>query len=58
MIGAKPLPNIFDKVNEFIRDCDGTWYLLLSGTEKYYAIFDRIRYLTELESYITYVDSL
>ena len=46
---------MFDKVNEFIRDYDGTKYLVLFGLEKYNAIQDRIIYLIRLKSGITYV---
>ena len=42
---------------EFIRDYDGTKYLLLPDPEKYGDIFDRIRYLIGLKSTMTYVDS-
>ena len=48
---------MFDKVNEFIRDYDGTKYLVLFGPEKHNAIYDRIVYLVRLESGITYVFS-
>ena len=44
-IGAKPLRFMF---NEFIRDYSGTKYLALFGSEKYNAIFSRIRYLISL----------
>ena len=48
---------MFEKVNGFIRDYDGTKYLVLFDSEKYDAIYDRIRYLTDLKSNITYVFS-
>ena len=48
---------MFNKVNEFIRDYDGTRYLVLFSPEKYGVIFDRIRYLKELKSGIKYVNS-
>ena len=35
MIGAKPLCFMFDTVDEFIRDYNGTKYLLSLGSEKY-----------------------
>ena len=35
MIGAKPLPITFDKVDGFIGVYDGTRYLVLFGSEKY-----------------------
>ena len=39
---AKALHIMFDKVNRFIRDYNGTKYLALFGSEKYNAIFLRI----------------
>ena len=57
MIGAKPLCIMFDKVDKFIRDYNGTKYLLSLGSEKYNAIFNRIRYLIMLKSNISYVVS-
>ena len=47
----------FDKVNEFITVYDGTRYLALFGDEKYYFIYNRIRYLIGVKSGITYVIS-
>ena len=47
----------FDKRDEFIRIYDGTRYLTLFGSEKYDAIYDRIRYLISLKSSITYIFS-
>ena len=55
LAGAKPLRLNFDNVDEFIRDNDGTKYLVLFGLEKCNAIYDRIRYLIGLKSDITYV---
>ena len=47
---------MFDKVERFIRDYDGTKQLVSFGLEKYNAIYDRIRYLIRLKSCsITYV---
>ena len=57
MIGAKPLHIRFDKVDGFIRACDGTKYLVLFGPEKYDAFYNRIRYLISQKSSITYVFS-
>ena len=60
-IGAKTIRLVgvmFNKVNGFIRDHNGTKYLMLCGPEKYDVIFDRIRYLIKLKSSITCVDSL
>ena len=39
----------------FFRDYDGTKCLVLFCLEKYVAIYNRIRYLIELKSSITYV---
>ena len=39
---------LFDKVNGFIRDFNGTKYLVLFRLEKCDAIYDRIRYLIGL----------
>ena len=46
-----------DKVDEFIRGCDGTRYIVLFHPEKYDAIYNRIRYLTGVKRGITYVIS-
>ena len=48
---------MFHKVDGFIRDQDGTKYLILIGPEKQDAIFSRIRYLIGLKNGITDVDS-
>ena len=50
LIGAKLLRISFDKVDGFNRAYYGTWYLISFGSEKYDAIYDRIRYLISLES--------
>ena len=39
----------------FIRDYEGTSHLVLFGSEKYDALFHRIRYIIGLKSGITYV---
>ena len=57
LIGARFLCIMLDKVDGFIRYYDGTIYLVLFGREKYYAIFDRIRYLIGWISGIAYVVS-
>ena len=55
-IGTKPLRVRFDKINGFIRFYDGIIYLTLFGSEKYDAIYNRIRYLISLKSSsITYI---
>ena len=57
LIGPKPLRIRFDKIDGFIRIYDRTKYLRLLGSEKYDAISNRIRYLINLKSSITYVFS-
>ena len=48
---------MFDKLDGFIRDYDGTKYLVLFSTEKYDVTFDWDKYLTGLKSRIKYVSS-
>ena len=55
LIGPKPLRIRFNKVDGFIRIYDGTRYLVLFGPERYDATYNRIRYLTNQKSGITYV---
>ena len=55
LIGAKPLRIIFDKVDGFFGDYGEAKYLVLIYSEKYDAIFDRIRYILGLKSSISYV---
>ena len=55
LIGQKPLRIRFDKINGFSRNYDGTRYLTLFCSEKYDAIYDRIRYLVSLKSSIIYI---
>ena len=43
LIGAKPLRVMFNIVDRFLRDFDGTKYLVLFGVEKCDAIYDRTR---------------
>ena len=57
LIDSKSFRFRFDKIDGFIRIYDGTRYLTLSGSEKYDAIYDRIRYLISLKSSITYIFS-
>ena len=45
-------------MDKFIRKYGGTKYFVLFGTEKYNAIFDKIRYLIGLKSDISYVTSI
>ena len=47
---VKPLHIMFDKVDGFIRDYDGTKYLGLFGLEKHSYIYDTIRYLIGLKA--------
>ena len=48
---------MFDKLDGFIRDYDGTKYLVLFSTEKYDVTFDWDKYLIGLKSRIKYVSS-
>ena len=57
MIGVKSLRIRVDKIDGLIRIYDGIRYLVLFGSEKHNAIYNRIRYLTSLKSSITYVFS-
>ena len=61
LIVAKPLHILLDKIDEFIQDYGETKYLILFGSEKYDAVFDRNRFnrnrhLLGVKSGITYVD--
>ena len=55
LIDPKPLRIRFDKIDGFIKIYDGTRYLTLFGSEKYNAIYYRIRYLVSLKSGLTYI---
>ena len=57
MIDAKPLPVRFNKINIFIKVYDGVRCLVLSGTEKYDLICNRIRHFIGVKSGIKYVFS-
>ena len=57
LVCAKPLHIRFDKIYGFIRVYVGTRYLVLFDSEIYDLIYYRIRYLTGVESGITYVVS-
>ena len=57
LIDPKSLRIRFDKIDGLMRVYDGTSYLTLFGSEKYDAIYDRIRYLISLKSGITYIFS-
>ena len=56
-IDSKPLRIRFDKVDGFIRVCDGSRYLVLFNQERYDVIYNKIRYLIGQKSGITYVFS-
>ena len=57
LIDPNPLRIRFDKIDGFIRTYDGTRYLILFTSEKYDAIYVRIRFLTSLKSSITCIFS-
>ena len=57
LVGSKPLRIMFYKMDGFVRDYNETKYLVLFGSEKYDAIFNRIRYLVTLKCSISYVFS-
>ena len=57
MTDAERLHIRFNKIDGFIRVCDGTRYLALFGNKKYDFIYNRIRYLIGVKSGITYVIS-
>ena len=48
LIGSKALRIRFNKIDGFVRIHDGTRYLTLFGSEKYDAIYGRIRYLIKV----------
>ena len=56
LIGEKPLSIRFDRLNRVIGVDDGTRYLVLFSCEKYYANYNRIKYLTNQKSGITYIN--
>ena len=45
----------FDKIDGFIEIYNGTRYLILFGSEKYDAIYNRIRYLINLINHIYFL---
>ena len=55
LIGAKSLHIRLYKIDGFIIIYDGTRYLVLFGSEKRDAVYNRIRYLISLKSSITFV---
>ena len=56
-ISSKTLHIIFDNIEGIVRICDGTRYLTLFGSTRYYAIYNRIKYLISLKSNITCIFS-
>ena len=46
---AKPLGIRFNKIDEFVRVYDETWYFVLFGSETYDSIYNRIRYLINVK---------
>ena len=50
LIGAKPLRIRFDKVDGFIKDYNGTRYIVLFGLEECDVIYNGIRYLVRQKS--------
>ena len=54
LIGSNIFRIRFNKTDGFFRIYDGTKYLTLFGSEKYNAIYNKIRYLISLKSDITY----
>ena len=46
-----------DSINGLIRIYDGTRYLTLFGSENYDAIYNRVRYLINPKSSVTYIFS-
>ena len=57
MIDGQPLHIRFDKIDGFIRVDGGTRYSVLFGSENYNFVYNKISYLTEVRSGITYVIS-
>ena len=54
---SKPLRIIFDKIDGIIRIYDGPRYLTLFGSEKYDAIYNKIRYHISLKYGIAFISS-
>ena len=54
---TKPLHITFDKIDGFMRIYNGTRFLVLFGSKKYDAVYNRIMYILSLKSSITYVSS-
>ena len=49
-MGAKPLRVRFNKIDRFVKICNGTRYLEIFGSSLYYEIHNRIRYLISEKS--------
>ena len=56
-LGSNTLRIRFNEIDGFVRIYDEARYLTLFGSEKYDAIYDRIRYLLSLKSGVTYIFS-
>ena len=54
LIGSNIFHIRFNKTDGFFRIYGGTRYLTLFGSEKYDAIYNKIRYLISLKGDITY----
>ena len=57
LIGLKPLRIIFDKTDRIMRIYDGTRCLVLFGTKKSDATYDKVRYLISIKSDMAYIFS-
>ena len=55
LIGSGPLQIRFDKIDGFIKICDGLKCLVLLDPENYDAICNKIRYFISLKSSIKYI---
>ena len=53
LIGPKHLWIRFDKIDGFIKIYDGSKYLVLLGSEKYDAIYDRSKYFASHVFFLT-----
>ena len=52
-VGVKPLGIWFDNIDGFIKIYDGIRYIVLFGSEKYNAVYNRIRYFISEKSDLT-----
>ena len=57
LIGPKVLRIRFNNIDGSVRVHDGTGCLVLFGSEKYYVVYNRIKYVISLKSSITNVFS-